>query len=118
MIDLKELFKNDLRVTFVRYFEGALYYEIRIGLVTYQFPVPIADIGEATFLATDKASVFMRYVRKGIAEGTFIKTAEEFEYEIKCTECSRVYKIKRDRALTEEEIKKGGVCRNCEDDFK
>ena len=30
----------------------------------FTFPVPIDDIGNATFLATDKAIVFMRYIRK------------------------------------------------------
>lgn len=32
------------------------------------FPVPIEDIGDATFLAEDKAILFMRYIRKYIEE--------------------------------------------------
>ena len=42
--------------------------------VDYIFPVPLTDIGDATLLATDKAMVFMRYIRKAIEEKTFVKT--------------------------------------------
>jgi hypothetical protein len=34
----------------------------------------LADIGDATLLANDKALVFMRYIRKAIEDGTFVKT--------------------------------------------
>jgi hypothetical protein len=30
----------------------------------FEFPVPISDAGTATFLAQDKAILFMRYIRK------------------------------------------------------
>lgn len=49
------------KVRFVRYRAGNLWYETESG---FEFPVPVADAGEATFLAEDKASFFMRYVRK------------------------------------------------------
>ena len=48
-------------VDFQYYREGNLYYINEMGLV---FPVPISDVGEATFLAEDKAILFMRYIRK------------------------------------------------------
>ena len=48
-------------VNFTRYRAGNLYYVNEQGL---EFPVPIEDIGEATFLAEDKAILFMRYIRK------------------------------------------------------
>lgn len=48
-------------VDFQYYRAGYLYYLSESGLL---FPVPISDTGEATFLAQDKAILFMRYIRK------------------------------------------------------
>ena len=49
------------RVKFQYYREGNLYYETETGVL---FAVPISDTAEATFLAEDKAILFMRYLRK------------------------------------------------------
>ena len=60
-MNIKELVKNN-KVRFLFYRDGNLWYEvIEKG---YEFPVPISDIGNATFLAEDKAILFMRYIRK------------------------------------------------------
>lgn len=48
-------------VTFTHYFDGSLWYKTEDG---FSFPVPVSDIGTATFLASDKAMLFMRYIRK------------------------------------------------------
>lgn len=48
-------------VKFQYYRDGQLFYQTEAGLV---FPVPVEDIGNATFLAEDKAILFMRYIRK------------------------------------------------------
>ena len=61
MYELKELVKGTT-VSFTRYFDGDLYY--KVDGTDFEFPVPISDIGSATFLATDKGSLFMRYIRK------------------------------------------------------
>ena len=57
--NIKELIKGE--VTFQYYRDGNLHYSTENGFV---FPVPISDIGNATFLAKDKAMLFMRYIRK------------------------------------------------------
>ena len=60
---LLQLVKNKT-VSFVYYSDGALWYETDCG---FQFPVPVSDrkeVGTATFMATDKAILFMRYMRK------------------------------------------------------
>lgn len=49
------------KVKFQFYKAGNLYYQNEKGLV---FPVPIEDIGEATFVNEDKALLFMRYIRR------------------------------------------------------
>lgn len=61
MMNLKEQVQG--KVTFQFYKQGNLYYKTEKGLV---FPVPIEDVGEATFLNEDKALLFMRYIRKHI----------------------------------------------------
>jgi len=73
MPTIKELVTNT-EVHFTHYFDGNLWYEVRfggtsesgqaIGVNTFAFPVPIDDIGNATFKATDKPMLFMRYIRK------------------------------------------------------
>lgn len=58
---LKSMVAGDKRVRFTKYFDGNLYYATDCG---FEFPVPISDIGTATFLAEDRAMLFMRYMRK------------------------------------------------------
>ncbi len=50
-------------VEFEHYQDGNLWYRTKFGLL---FPVPISDIGTATFKRTDRAMLFMRYIRKWI----------------------------------------------------
>ncbi len=51
-------------VTFLYYRKGSLWYRTDSG---FDFPVPVEDTGDASFLATDKAMMFMRYIRKHMA---------------------------------------------------
>ena len=75
-LDIKEIVKDN-EVRFARYRQGIAYYAVRVPSegVDYTFPVPLSDIGDATLLATDKAMVFMRYIRKALEEGTFVKAS-------------------------------------------
>ncbi len=59
-MDLIDMVKNKI-VRFQYYRDGNLWY---VTEDDYHFPVPIADIGNATFLAEDKAILFMRYIRR------------------------------------------------------
>ena len=63
MNTLKDMVKDNKRVTFKFYKDGNLWYATECG---FEFPVPISDIGTATFLAEDKALLFMRYIRPQI----------------------------------------------------
>jgi hypothetical protein len=60
MRNIKTMVKDKV-VRFKFYREGELFYETECGFV---FPVPLADVGNATFMAEDKALLFMRYIRK------------------------------------------------------
>jgi hypothetical protein len=61
---LKEMIVNNQKVRFSFYRDGRLWYETECG---FRFPVPITDAGTATFLAEDRAILFMRYIRKHMA---------------------------------------------------
>lgn len=54
---------KDKKVKFKFYRAQHLWYETESG---FEFPVPLEEAGEATFLAEDKAMLFMRYIRKQI----------------------------------------------------
>lgn len=73
-VDLKEIVKDN-EVRFFKYRQGIAYYTVRVPSegIDYMFPVPLSDIGDATLHATDKALVFMRYIRQALADGTFVK---------------------------------------------
>jgi hypothetical protein len=61
MISIKDMVKNNKKVYFQYYRTGELWYKTEDG---FEFPVPIHDTGDASFLAEDKAILFMRYIRK------------------------------------------------------
>jgi hypothetical protein len=72
-LTLKEIVKDN-RVYFSHYRAGHLYYTVTVKEQKYNFPVPIDDIGDATFLNEDKAIIMMRYIRKAMADSTFVVT--------------------------------------------
>jgi len=77
-VTLLEMVKGK-KVHFSFYRDEVLWYETEDG---FEFPVPIQDIGNATFLAEDKAILFMRYIRKHLAtRESYEKAREEQENE-------------------------------------
>lgn len=56
---IKDHIKGTVKFQFFR--DNQLFYKTETGLV---FPVPVEDTDKATFLAEDKAILFMRYIRK------------------------------------------------------
>lgn len=63
MLSLNDMVKDNKQVTFLRFKEGALWYRTEDG---FDFPVPVADVGNATMLARDKALLFMSHIRRQI----------------------------------------------------
>lgn len=61
MRTLKDMIVNNQKVRFSYYRDGQLWYETECKFL---FPVPAEDAGTATFLAEDRAILFMRYIRK------------------------------------------------------
>lgn len=62
-MNIKDMVKDKKKVRFTHYAHKELWYVTECG---FSFPVPIDDCGDATFLAEDKAMLFMRYIRKHI----------------------------------------------------
>lgn len=58
---LKDMVSAGKKVHFLYYHDSNLWYATESG---FEFPVPIEDIGTATFMNEDKAMLFMRYIRK------------------------------------------------------
>ncbi|MDA3778899.1 MAG: hypothetical protein PF487_01495 [Bacteroidales bacterium] len=71
-LDIKEIIKDNT-VTFAYYRAGYLFYNVIYREEVFMFPVPIDDIGDATFLNTDRAMFLMRYIKKAIEEKTFVR---------------------------------------------
>lgn len=61
MINIKGAVTGGKVATFSHYRDGSLWYKTAQGDI---FPVPVDDIGNATFNAEEKASLLMRYMRK------------------------------------------------------
>lgn len=59
---IKDMVKDNQQVSFLFYRDGQWY----VTENGFEFPVPIADAGTATFLAQDRAILFMRYMRRHI----------------------------------------------------
>ena len=71
-LNLKDIVKNNV-VRFYYYRASNLIYTVKVDNIDYTFPVPIEDVGDATFKNEDKAILFMRYILKALADNTFIK---------------------------------------------
>lgn len=62
LINIKEAVMPRTRIAEFRYYrDGALWYVTETGDL---FPVPVEDIGNATFNCVEKAIHLMRYMRK------------------------------------------------------
>lgn len=63
MNSIKDMVAGGKKVTFAHYRQKELWYVTECG---FEFPVPIEDAGDATFLASDRAMLFMRWIRRHV----------------------------------------------------
>lgn len=71
-MNIKDIVKNNT-TNFLYVRHKVMYYTVSYDGVKYKFPVPLEDIGDATLECELKAITLMRYIRKAIDEGTFVK---------------------------------------------
>lgn len=64
MLSIKDMIKDGKKVYFMFYRKGELWYKTEDN---FEFPVPVDDTGDGTFLNEDRAIMFMRYIRKHYA---------------------------------------------------
>lgn len=64
---------KDNTVRFDRMTKEYAYYNVEVEGKTFQFPVDLSEIGDATFYAEDKATLFMRYIRKAMDVNALIE---------------------------------------------
>ena len=62
---------NEVNILFYR--ANVIYYGVQYQGIDYHFPVRLEDIGDATLMNKDKAILLMRYIRKAIESGEFVK---------------------------------------------
>jgi len=74
-LTIKEFVSKGNFVSFDSFRAGVFYYNVAhiISLERYQFQVPVEDANGCTLLSRDKSITFMRWIRKSIENGTFIK---------------------------------------------
>jgi ribosomal-protein-alanine N-acetyltransferase len=78
VMDIKDIIRDN-HVRFLRFRQGHLYYAVTVpGESTdYMFPVAVADVGDATLLAQEKAVLLLRYIRKAMEEGSFVPVTRD-----------------------------------------
>jgi len=74
---IKEMVRDHKKVRFSFYRDKELWYITEDG---FEFPVPIEEIGNATFMAEDRAILFMRYIRKHLEMLDKAKKEHEAQY--------------------------------------
>lgn len=71
-MNIKDIVKNN-NARFHYYRANIMYYAVTVDGQDYMFPVPLDDVGDASLFATFKAITLMRYIRKALSDGTFVK---------------------------------------------
>lgn len=75
--------KNSPQAVFSFYRQGYLYYTVDVAIEeesgemvckTYVFPIEVSDLQTATVSKTEKPITLMRYIRKALADGTFVRS--------------------------------------------
>ena len=69
---IKEIVKNRY-AHFAYYRCNTLYYKVNMDGDDYMFPIPVDDLMEASVHGEERAITLMRYIRKALDDGTFVR---------------------------------------------
>lgn len=74
VFSIKDIVKNNV-ADMLYYRHQVVYYAVTVPTdgLAYSFPVPLDDVQDATLHHQEKAVMLMRYIRKAIKDGTFVR---------------------------------------------
>jgi len=75
-LKMTNIVRNNNPAHFSFYRAGHVYYAVEVDGQKYVFPLALEDVGNASLFATMKAITLMRWIRKSIADGTFVKSQD------------------------------------------
>jgi len=75
-LKITDIVRHDNPAHFSFYRAGHVYYEVEVSGQTYVFPIALEDVGNASLFATMKAITLMRWIRKSLADGTFVRSKD------------------------------------------
>ena len=88
---IKDLIKDNIAsFSYMLVSQDTLVYKLNYMGFTYEFGIPISDLGEATVSQTEKAITLMRYLRKAMEKDQLIKHTMCTPYGYSATE-SAIY---------------------------
>lgn len=74
-----EIVKNSCEALFSHYRQGYLYYRVIVAIpgtsreIPFVFPIEVKDLGTATVSLKEKPITLMRYIRKAVDDGSFVR---------------------------------------------
>lgn len=74
----------------------------------------VEEVAELLRHIRKRKSDVMQSILKDIDE----ELTPEYIYDVKCTDCPRVFEVKSKEEIEQKRIDKGGICANCSDDYK
>jgi hypothetical protein len=74
VLKITGIVRHDNPAHFSFYRAGHVYYTVEVDGQTYVFPIALEDVGNASLFATIKAITLMRWIRKALTDGTFVKS--------------------------------------------
>jgi hypothetical protein len=82
------------------------------------------DLIKLCYITREEAEQLLKIINKSKTKFSSLKLQIEMElkpiyqYEIKCQDCPRIYTYESLTIIPDAEIKRGGICSICSDDYK
>lgn len=84
----------------------------------FRTSIPLSPVdyeeGKLLLALLNASSKPFAYLRKDLERGL----KPFYVYEVKCTDCPRVFKLESSKPISKERLAKGGICADCSDSYK
>lgn len=75
---IKQIVQDGTMAALVKLRKGYMYWEVKVDKFgTYQFPIPLSDMGDATWERNIKSITLMKWIRKAIDANEFVHISED-----------------------------------------